>query len=114
MNSKELSQIISMLNRGGVNTAALTVDLLMKVSIPATCFVFALVGIPFSLRGIRSGRTWGVLFTVILIFTFYVFASIFRSLGHGGIIPPFIAAWLPNILFAGIGLSLLIKKTRYN
>ena len=114
MNSGELRGLINMLNKGGVNTAALTVDLLMKISIPTTCFIFALVGIPFSLQGIRSGRMWGVLFTIILIFTFYVFASIFRSLGHGGIVPPLMAAWFPNFLFGGIGLALLLKKVRFN
>ncbi|MFC1559849.1 LptF/LptG family permease [Candidatus Margulisiibacteriota bacterium] len=114
MNSRELGMLIGMLNRGGVNTAALTVDLMMKVSVPTTCLIFALVGIPFSLRRVRSGRTWGVLFTVMLIFTFYVFASIFRSLGHGGVVPPVMAAWFPNILFGGIGLAFLIKKVRFN
>jgi len=114
MNSKELGAIVQMLNKGGVNTAALTVDLLMKVSVPFTCFVFALIGIPFSLQGVRSGRTWGALFTVMLIFTFYVFASIFRSLGHGGIIHPVVAAWFPNALFGGIGSVLLIKKAWLN
>lgn len=114
INSRELGQLIEMLDRGKVNTAALKVDFLMKFAVPMSCFIFALIGIPFSLHGVRSGRTWGLLFTIILMFTFYVFASVFRALGHRGIISPLVAAWFPNFFFGTIGTILLIGKTRSN
>jgi lipopolysaccharide export system permease protein len=113
MNSRELSAMVKMLRDGGVDAKALLTDLYMKISVPAACFIFALIGIPFSLPAIRTGRSFGVVFCVALIFTFYVFASIFRSFGHGGLVQPFTAAWLPNILFGTIGALLLIRDNYF-
>lgn len=110
MNSKELSGLVSMLKKSGVDAKALLTDLYMKVSIPATCLVFALLGIPFSLPAARTGRSWGVVFCVSLIFTFYVIASVFRSLGHGGLIDPMLAAWGPNIFFSLMGIAMIIRS----
>jgi len=110
MNSNELTSMIGLLERGGVKTNALKTELLMKYSVPLTCFVFALVGIPFSLPSPRSGRTWGLIVTIVFMFTFYVFASVFKSLGKGGIVPPFFAAFTPQLTFIIIGCALLFKE----
>ncbi|MFH1347388.1 MAG: LptF/LptG family permease [Candidatus Margulisiibacteriota bacterium] len=107
MSSGELKNMISMLGKGGVSTKAFQTELFLKYSIPATCFVFALIGIPFSLPSPRSGRTWGLVMTIVFMFTFYVFASVFRSLGRGGILSPAVAAFTPQVSFAIIGGVLL-------
>ena len=75
-----------------------------------TALVFALLGIPLALPGLRSGRTWGMVLTIVLMFTFYVFASVFRSLGRGGILPPILAAWTPQALFGILGMILLFRE----
>jgi lipopolysaccharide export LptBFGC system permease protein LptF len=79
----------------------------MRYSVPLTCFVFALVGIPFSLSSPRQGQTWGVIMTIVFMFTFYVFASIARSLGRGGVIDPALAAFAPQGTFMLIGFAML-------
>lgn len=107
MTSGELKGMIAMLDKGGMKTSELRTELFMKYSIPLTCFVFALIGIPFSLPSPRSGRTWGMVVTIVFMFTFYVFASVFRSLGRGAILPPAIAAFTPQITFIILGTVLL-------
>jgi lipopolysaccharide export system permease protein len=109
MNSRELSELITLLKKGGVDAKVLLTDLYMKISVPVTCLVFAILGIPFSLTAVRSGRAFGIVFCVALIFTFYVVASVSRSLGHGGLLDPLAAAWLPNIFFGILGISLIVK-----
>jgi len=110
MNQKELTDMIKVLGKGGASTQALLTELYMKYSIPLTCFVFALVGIPFSLPSPRSGRTWGMVVTIVFMFTFYVFASVFRSLGKGGMLPPLVAAFTPQFTFIFIGAALLYRE----
>ncbi|MDD5382571.1 MAG: LptF/LptG family permease [Candidatus Margulisbacteria bacterium] len=107
MDSRELKDTITMLDKGGVSSHAFKTELLLKYSIPATCFVFALIGIPFSLPSPRSGRTWGMIVTIVFMFTFYVFASVFRSLGRGGLLPPAVAAFFPQFSFILFGAALL-------
>jgi lipopolysaccharide export system permease protein len=110
MNRQELQDMITTLGKGGVSTHALLTELYMKYSIPLSCFVFALVGIPFSLPTPRSGRTWGMVMTIVFMFTFYVFASVFRSLGKGGMVPPEVAAFTPQVTFIIIGGLLLYRE----
>jgi lipopolysaccharide export system permease protein len=110
MDSKELKSTIKMLDKGGGNSNIYKTELFLKYSIPLTCFVFALIGIPFSLPSPRTGRTWGLIVTIVFMFTFYVFASVFRSLGRGGILPPLAAAFTPQLTFIVIGGILLFRE----
>lgn len=110
MTSVELKDKITKLDKSGVSTKSLKTDFYMKYSIPLTALVFALIGIPLALPGLRSGRTWGMILTIVLMFTFYVFASVFRSLGRGGILPPMLAAWTPQMLFGILGAILLFRE----
>ena len=32
-----------------------------------------------------------------------------KAIGQGGIIPPYLAAWLPSLLFGSVGAVLLAK-----
>ncbi|MDD4308667.1 MAG: LptF/LptG family permease [Candidatus Margulisiibacteriota bacterium] len=113
MDRKELQGMIDSLAKSGSNTRALMTELYLKYSIPLTCFIFALVGIPFSLSSPRSGQTWGIVVTIVFMFTFYVFASVFRSLGKGGVLPPEIAAFAPQTCFMIIGFVMLYFQGRY-
>ncbi|MFH1389433.1 MAG: LptF/LptG family permease [Candidatus Margulisiibacteriota bacterium] len=113
MDRKELQGMIDSMAKSGSNTRALLTELYLKYSIPLTCFIFALVGIPFSLSSPRSGQTWGIVVTIVFMFTFYVFASVFRSLGKGGLITPEMAAFGPQTSFMIIGFVMLYFQGRY-
>lgn len=114
MDRQELTGMIKVLGQGGGDTKSLLTELYLRYSIPFTCFVFALVGIPFSLSSPRSGQTWGIIVTIVFMFTFYVFASVFRSLGRGGLLPPEAAAFTPQVSFTIIGFALLWFEGRFH
>ena len=113
MDRKELGDLIKKLGQGGANTKELVTELYLRYSIPLTCLVFALVGIPFSLSSPRQGQTWGVIVTIVFMFTFYVFASVFRSLGRGGLLLPAVAAFTPQVTFLLIGSALLYYEGKF-
>ncbi|MFA5880243.1 MAG: LptF/LptG family permease [Candidatus Margulisiibacteriota bacterium] len=107
MDAKELKTKIKNLEKSGLATKALRVDYHMKYSMPMACFIFCLIGIAFCLSFVRSGKDWwGVIWAIciaILAVGFYFFTvAVFRSLGRGDIISPFLGAWLPNIIYGGI------------
>ncbi|MFA4967059.1 MAG: LptF/LptG family permease [Candidatus Margulisiibacteriota bacterium] len=112
MNSGELGAQIKSFEKIGVSTNSLLTDFFMKYSVPLTPFIFALIGIPLALPGLKSGRTWGIILTIVIMFTFYVFASVFRSLGRGGLVHPFLAAWFPQLLFGTLGIGLLVHERK--
>jgi len=112
MNSKELGGQIKNLENTGISTNSLATDLFLKYSIPLTSLIFAIIGLPLSIPAIRGGRTWGMMLTIVIMFTFYVFASVFRSLGRGGLISPLLAAWTPQMLFGILGVVLLFRDAK--
>lgn len=112
MNSAELKSLIEQMNRSGISTAALSTDFFMKFSIPATTIVFTLIGIPLSIPSTRAGKSWGFLVSVVVVFSYYVFASVFRSMGRGGLIAPIFAAWFPPLLIALFGIILIYREAK--
>ena len=79
-----------------------------KIALPFVCLVFALIGTAIGAKPQNSGKATSFGICIGLIFSYYLMTFIFSSLGIGGIISPFMAAWLPN--FIGLGLSGLLLK----
>jgi lipopolysaccharide export system permease protein len=49
----------------------------------------------------------GVAASVGICFAFFVMKDLALALGSGGFVPPWVAAWTPNALFAATGLVLM-------
>jgi len=41
---------------------------------------------------------------------YYAFIAISLAFGKAGLFPPIVAAWLGNVIFAGLGIHLINKK----
>ncbi|HYW20462.1 MAG TPA: LptF/LptG family permease [Nodularia sp. (in: cyanobacteria)] len=87
----------------------LQVRIQQKFSLPFVCVVFGLVGAAMGSRPQRSGRGTSFGVSVIVIFTYYLIFFISGAMGQAGVLSPFMGAWLPNFLFLGIGLFLLMR-----
>ncbi len=104
MDSSELKTKINTLTKGGVNTRALEVEYHLKKSLPASCFIFSLMGITFCVMFVRSGKDWwgvitAIIFSVLLVGFYFFLTATFRALGKKGIIDPFLSAWIPNLIY---------------
>ena len=77
----------------------------LKLGVPWACVIMAVLGAGFgaSRRG-RSGGGVGFGISVVIVFAYYVIMSLCRALGESGNLPPFVAGWGPNILFAIVAL----------
>ncbi|MBW4554604.1 MAG: LptF/LptG family permease [Trichormus sp. ATA11-4-KO1] len=87
----------------------LQVRIQQKISLPFVCVVFGLVGAAMGSIPQRTGRGTSFAVSVIVIFTYYLIFFISGAMGQAGILSPFMGAWLPNFLFLGIGLFLLMR-----
>jgi LPS export ABC transporter permease LptG len=81
-----------------------------KFSIPIASVVFAIIAAPLSLIGARGGQAVGVGMTIALLFVYYAVMSTARALGASGALSPIVAAWAPNILFAAVGIVLIVRE----
>lgn len=104
----ELRNAISNMKKLGGDTSELEVAFQVRYSVPAACFVFAVVAPIFAILFARSGGFVGVLLSIILVFLYYnAFIISTQILGRNGMVPPSVAAWLPNILFLVMGIFAL-------
>jgi len=107
MSSKELRQQIDILQKAGADTKNFEVDFYMKYSIPFTGLIFVLLGVPLGLRVKRGSKATGVILSIVLVLLYYVLLSTTRSMGRGGMLIPFLAAWAPNMVFGILGVFIM-------
>jgi LPS export ABC transporter permease LptF/LPS export ABC transporter permease LptG len=109
MNFTEMRRFIADLRKRGYDVQELQVDLYDKTALPMVPFTMVLLGLPFCFRMGKRGSLYGLGLAVSLVGLFLLTFSTTNALGGIGVIPPFLAAWAPNILFSGTGLYLLLK-----
>ena len=70
----------------------------------------AVLGIPFALKAEKGGGiALGIAMSIFIGCGYFFIHAFNQSLGHGGVLPPLISAWLANILFGAIGALLFIN-----
>jgi lipopolysaccharide export system permease protein len=75
-----------------------------RLATPWTCLVVVLIAIPFGVAPGRRNLFVGVAGSVFICFTFFALQQVGLALGMGGYLPAWLAAWLPNLFFATLGI----------
>jgi lipopolysaccharide export system permease protein len=109
-NMADLRRQIQLLVGTGQNATKLQVDYQFKMALPFLCLAFALCAPPLALRFSRAGSFIGIFLSIVMVFVSWNTLLLTKALGASGHLDPFLAAWAPDILFAGIGITLLIKS----
>jgi lipopolysaccharide export system permease protein len=112
MSIGDLRDKIKRLQEQGKNILPQLVELHFKFAIPFGALIFGLVGLPLGVQRTRSGRSWGFVLCAGIFLLYYVLYCLGKDLGVSGIISPFWAAWLPNILLGALGTYLLVKTAQ--
>ena len=86
------------------------VELYSKVSFPFVHLIMALVAIPFALVSPRSGgRAVGIGVAIMISVSYWVVHYMALAFAKADLLPPFLAAWTANIVFAGLGTALFLR-----
>jgi lipopolysaccharide export system permease protein len=80
-----------------------------RLAAPWTCLVVVLIAIPFGVASGRRNLFVGVAGSIFICFTYFVVQQVGLALGTGGFLPPWLAAWLPNMAFGATGLLLAAR-----
>lgn len=110
MNFFELKDYIERLKKVGENYSKELVELNLKISFPFANLIILLFSVPLVSTSSRS-RSRGLVFAMGLLVCFF-YLSILRicqSLGYNDMLSPFMAAWVPNLFFALLGIFFVIK-----
>jgi lipopolysaccharide export system permease protein len=49
---------------------------------------------------------------VTISFAYYAFMQSGKALGHNGALPPYLAAWLGDLVFGGVGTVMMFRAQR--
>lgn len=88
------------------------VEIHKKFALAAACFVFVLLGAPIALRFPRGGVGLVIGVSLVVFGLYYVALITGQSLGTRGVVPPALAMWAANVLFAGVAFVLLARMGR--
>jgi LPS export ABC transporter permease LptG len=109
MSYRELRDYITRLEATGFHVKKYMVELYAKLSFPLVNLVMVLVAIPFSLQSPRGGRLFGVALAIAIMAGYLVVHYVALAFARADLLPPLMAAWTANIIFLGLGTSLLLR-----
>jgi LPS export ABC transporter permease LptF/LPS export ABC transporter permease LptG len=109
MSYGELDKYIADLRQSGFDTIKLQVQLANKLSVPTITLVMAVIAVPFAVSMGKRGGLAGIATAIGVAISYWVVAGIFSSMGNINTLPPMLAAWSPDLLFAMTGSYLLLR-----
>ena len=96
----ELTRYVEDLKQAGYDVVPLEVARQAKFSFPLAAMVTVLIGVPFSFAPGKKGALYGIGIAIAIGLCYYVTTRIFAFMGETAMLPPFMAAWAPNVLFS--------------
>ena len=108
----ELADYVKIKKRSGQVVAKETTDLHLKIAFPFVNFIIVLFGAPLAANPKRSGLALGFAISLFISFVYYTLIRMGQSFGYSEKLPPLLAAWVTNILFAILGTILLVKAKK--
>lgn len=80
-----------------------------RLAAPVTCLVVVLMAVPFAARSGRRNVVVSVASSVFLAFAYFMVQRFAEALGLSGRLAPWLAGWLPNLMFGLVGLWLTAR-----
>jgi lipopolysaccharide export system permease protein len=112
MSFKELKAFIEEVKRNGGDADRWLVDLYLKTAIPLANFIIILFGAPLSSPKRRGGMATGFGVSLVICFVYFGIVKTSQTMGHSGLLPPLLAAWVANIIFAIAGIFVLMRTSK--
>ena len=103
----ELNELIEIQQmRGDANVKFALIEKNTRFALPFSAFILTIMGVALSSKKRRGGIGWNIGIGIALAFTYILFLRFSQMFVHTGTLPPGIALWLPNVVFALISIFL--------
>ncbi len=109
----ELQEQIKYKRTAGQTTRREEVKMHHKIAYPFAAFVVILIGAPISIRFGGAGFFAGLLVAFFLVFMYWgISLATLEGLGENGKLPPIVACWGANVLYAMVGGILIWRMPK--
>lgn len=98
--------------RGGGNVKAFEVEYHKRWASPLGAFIMTLLGVTMSSRKVRGGMGKNLGIGIILTAGYILFSTVSTTFSVNNVMSPWMAAWLPNLVFLAISIPLYIRASR--
>jgi len=112
MSIDDIKEKIEKMKEKGEDITPLKVELHKRYAFPFACIVFGLIGAPLGIQPRSSGRSYGFIFSILILLAYYISLTASEIFAVRQTIPPFLAGWAPNFIFGSLGIYLLIKAAK--
>lgn len=115
LSASELSRLIRYQKEAGLSESYIRrfeVDYFFKFSIPFSPLFFVLIGVPLAILPQRTSTSMGMGFSLLIVLGYFFLFTVASQMGRGSIVPPLLAAWIPNLALLVTGLFLLRVRNR--
>lgn len=113
MNYFELNEFVETERASGSNFIdLLLIEKYKRLSTPFSTIVLTLIAVPLAGRKVRGGIGLNIALGICLGFTYIFFDKVAVTYAINGDLSPFLAAWLPNIIFFFVGVYLVSTAQR--
>lgn len=109
MSWRDLRHYIDGLHRAGFDVSTLTVQWHKKIAYPLIAPISMMLAIPFALFVGSRGALGGVALGVGIGIGYWAIAALTEAMGGIGQLPPFLAAWSPDLIFFFLALYFFFK-----
>ena len=113
MNFFELLAYVQKLRASGARVANYLVDLQVKLSFPLVNLIVVLIGAPLATRLRMQSAALGFGLSIAISFGYYALLRTGQALGHSGAVNPYLAGWLGDLLFGGVGATMMTRAQRH-
>lgn len=93
--------------QGSNNINPYLVEKYKRFAVPFSTFILTLIGVSLSSRKTRGGIGSQLGLGILLSFSYILFMQVFNTFAASGALPPIIAVWIPNLIYAGIAYYLV-------
>ena len=113
LTSPQLSEYIDrQKQRGFANIKEFEIEYHRRIAMSFASFILTLIGVSLSSRKTKGGMGLHLGIGLALSFSYILFQTIASTFAVNGNMPPAIAVWIPNILYAFIALYLYQKAPK--
>src|SRR5260370_19090568 len=109
MNYEQPTRYDHDLQQSGFEVVRLVVPLHKKIAFAIITFVMGVLAIPFALSAGKRGAVAGVGTAIGIAVVYSVVSGLFEAMGNISQLPPVLAAWSPDVIFALVGGYLILK-----
>lgn len=112
LTTPEIHHLVQLQKRRGAPATLYEIEAHKRYASIMSAFILTIIGVTLSSKKRRGGMGFSIAIGLGLSFVYILFITVTATFAVSGTLSPFMAAWLPNIIYAAIAFFLYTRAPR--